>query len=538
MTIRRPEPEFIPAKEMLHRRLLLIVPTALVILVVIALFSLLRPAPKGNGQAFSPASGDPGPDPTRPAVMIAFPSGKATFTPFTPATREPGAPLLSPTPDPPRLMPTPRLEPDQYTVQGGDSLGKIAQHFNISWGEIAAANQLVDPDHLEPGQVLTIPAPKPGSGGPDFKIIPDSELVYGPASTGFDVAAFIKKKGGILANYSEDVDGETLSGTQIIERVTYEYSVNPRLLLAVLEYQGRWVTTSNPDETLRKYPIGQINPYRAGLYKQMAFAADNLNRGYYLWRVNGLTNWILVDGAVIPISSTINAGTAGVQNFFATLLDSSNWKKAVSSDGLFATYQAFFGYPFDYSIDPLLPPGLAQPHLHLPFEKGAVWSFTGGPHGGWGDGSAWAALDFAPPGEAYGCFSSPSWVVAMADGLITRAHDGAVIEDLDGDGYEQTGWVILYMHISSEDRIQPGTVVKAGDRIGHPSCEGGVSNGTHTHIARRYNGEWIPADGLIPFNLDDWISSGNGAVYDGYLTRNDQRIEAWDGRTPENQISR
>jgi hypothetical protein len=35
--------------------------------------------------------------------------------------------------------------------------------------------------------------------------------------------------------------------------------------------------------------------------------------------------------------------------------------------------------------------------------------------------------------------------------------------------------------------------VKTGDRIGHPSCEGGAANATHVHIARRYNGEWIPA---------------------------------------------
>jgi murein DD-endopeptidase MepM/ murein hydrolase activator NlpD len=122
--------------------------------------------------------------------------------------------------------------------------------------------------------------------------------------------------------------------------------------------------------------------------------------------------------------------------------------------------------------------------------------------------------------------------------VILRTGDGQVIQDLDGDGYEQTGWVILYMHIDSRDRIQPGEKVKAGDRIGHPSCEGGISSGTHVHLARKYNGEWIPADQDLPFMLDGWVSSGTGKEYDGFLSRNGTRIEAYAGRSKENNIRR
>jgi LasA protease len=94
------------------------------------------------------------------------------------------------------------------------------------------------------------------------------------------------------------------------------------------------------------------------------------------------------------------------------------------------------------------------------------------------------------------------------------------------------------MHIESRDRVQPGTYVFAGDRIGHPSCEGGVSNGTHVHLARRYNGEWIAADGPLPFNLDGWISSGTGTEYDGFLTRGSSQVEAWNEVNDLNQITR
>jgi hypothetical protein len=58
------------------------------------------------------------------------------------------------------------------------------------------------------------------------------------------------------------------------------------------------------------------------------------------------------------------------------------------------------------------------------------------------------------------------------------------------------------------------------------------------HLARKYNGEWIPADGPIPFQLGGWVSSGDGIEYDGFLTKDGQVVEAWDGQNELNQISR
>lgn len=223
---------------------------------------------------------------------------------------------------------------------------------------------------------------------------------------------------------------------------------------------------------------------------------------------------------------------------FSKLDNLNQWNIDVSPDGLFAVYVKLFGYPFDNAIEPLVPDNLIQPVMILPFEEGEVWAFTGGPHGGWDAGSAWAALDFAPPGEAQGCVPSSEWVVAVADGTIIREGEGAVIQDLDNDGFEQTGWVVLYMHIESNERVSNGTYLKAGERIGHPSCEGGKSTGTHVHLARRFNGEWISADGSFPFNLSGWLSSGTGIEYDGLLSRNGQVVEAYNGNNPINQIGR
>jgi LasA protease len=227
-----------------------------------------------------------------------------------------------------------------------------------------------------------------------------------------------------------------------------------------------------------------------------------------------------------------------VQNFFAQLDDYSTWQRDVSPVGFFDTYSALFGYPFDQAIEPLIPANLTQPVMLLPFGPDETWSFTGGPHLAWDAGSPYGALDFAPPGEALGCVSSDAWVIAVADGVVTRTGDGQVILDLDGDGNEGSGWVVLYMHIESRDRVQPGDVLRAGDHVGHPSCEGGISTGTHLHMARKFNGEWISALGPVPFNLSGWVSDGTGEEYVGTLTRNGVVVQNFAGNSTINQVQR
>jgi LysM repeat protein len=457
--------------------------------------------------------------------------------PFSPATRIPGN-YFTPTPDPSRILPTLRSETVEYKVRPNDTLESIASRFGIGVNTLIQANQITNPDMISVGDILIVPPPDPMPEGPGFKILPDSELVYGPGSKDFDIIGFVQFHNGYLFTYQDEVEGEMTLGADIVTRVSLDYSINPRLLLALIEYQCGWVTQSEPDESSLEYPLGYENAWRKGLYQQLKWAANELNRGYYLWGVNGVSSFVLHDDNVVPPSPKINAGTAALQYVLGLLVDYSTWLIAVRGDGVFMTFNQLFGYPFDFALDPLTPEGLTQPYLQLPFEPDKIWSFTGGPHGCWGSGSAWGALDFAPPGEALGCVQSDAWIVAMANGLVVRSGNGVVIQDLDGDGYEQTGWVLLYLHIETRDRIPENTYLKTGEYVGHPSCEGGTSTGTHVHIARKYNGEWISGDGPIPFNLEGWISQGYGIAYNGNLIRNGQMVEAWTGRRPENQIQR
>ncbi len=457
---------------------------------------------------------------------------------YLPPTPVPGAQIYTPTPDMPHSVPMLFEDGDVYTVMPNDTLADIAAVYKIDIQTLSLHNDITDKDYLEVGQKIRIPKPSNLPAGPDFKIIPDSELVNSPSTLLFNTASFLQKYNGYLAAYTETLEDKVYQGSEIVDRVSRENSVHPRILLAVLEYQSHWVTQPQPDATTLEFPMKFKDPSRMGLYKQLSWAADQLNLGFYTWQINAVNRWTLIDGKVIAINPVINPGTAGVQQLMSKLYATEDWQEAVNFHGVYDAYINLFGYPFLQSIEPILPDSLLQPPMQLPFEPGVTWYFTGGPHGGWGNGAAWAALDFAPPGEGDGCVSSDAWVTAVAGGRIVFTGNGMVIQDLERDGYEQIGWSILYMHVESRDRILAGTDIQAGERIGHPSCEGGVSTGTHVHIARKYNGVWIAADGSIPFEADGWISKGDGSLYDGSMIKGNQNVEAWDSRKNENQISR
>ena len=110
-------------------------------------------------------------------------------------------------------------------------------------------------------------------------------------------------------------------------------------------------------------------------------------------------------------------------------------------------------------------------------------------------------------------------MTAVADGVVARISSGVLMLDLDGDGRETTGWVMMYVHMEVDSaNIIEGKQVRAGTRLGHPGCAGETrSTSSHVHLARKYNGEWIAADGPLPFELGGWRAVAGAKKYQGLL---------------------
>jgi LasA protease len=441
---------------------------------------------------------------------------------------ETATPSIGPIPQP---LNTPTNFPGnyyRYITQSGETLPALAGRFGVEPQEITSAAQIPAAGFILIGQELIIPKRATNALYPQ-PVLPDSEIINSPTTLDFDIDRTVKLAGGYLSQYKEQVQGEQLSGAEIVQRVALESSVNPRFLLALLELRSGWVRGSPAAAAREKYPIGFHVSGWEGLYKELVITATHLNAAYYGWRAGSLAQLQFQDGRVAQPSPELNAGSIAVQSLLAKLYSQENWQTAIyGPDGLLETYLAMFGDPWKKATatGPLFPDGVSQPNLELPFASGERWSLTAGPHPSWKTGSPNGALDLAPVTGEKQCAVSRTWVQASAAGLVVRSARNVVAIDLDGDGYEQTGWVIVYLHVADQDRIPTGRQVKLDDRLGHPSCEGGASTGTHVHIARKYNGEWIAADGPLPFVLSGWQAFSGQKVYLGGMTKGNQQVVA------------
>lgn len=447
---------------------------------------------------------------------------------------------LAPTAVPAPTSGRPSYDPGElveYTAQNGDTLPALAARFNTTVAEILEANPIIprDATTMPPGLPMQIPIYYLPLWSTDFQSIPDHAFVNGPAQVGFSTSAFVAASSGWLKEYRTYAGGKQRTGAEIVDLVAQNYSISPRLLLAILEYQSGALTQAEIPEV--KYLLGHHRTFYDSPYLQLVIVANTLNNGYYGWRIGTLTEFELPNNSLIRPDPWQNAGSVALQYYFSKLYSGENYYAPIGPDGLARVYSDLFGDPWlDSTI--YMPGSLTQPELRFPFRAGYIWAYTSGPHTGWGSGEPLAALDFAPASDKSGCYTVAKdlFSTAMANGLIVRSDLDGVMVDLDKDGDERTGWNLFYLHTATPSRVSVGQEVKAGDPIGYPSCESGSSTGTHVHVARKYNGEWILADGPLAFNLEGWVASRGENYRDGALSRGALKIIACDCSNAPSQV--
>ncbi len=214
----------------------------------------------------------------------------------------------------------PRYAPGElvdYTAQAGDTLAGLALRFNTSVAEIQAANTFIPEDatSMPPGMPMRIPIYYLPLWGSPYQIIPDSQFVNGPSQVGFDTSAFVNDHPGWLKNYTTFVSEANRSGAEVVDLVALNYSLSPRLLLALLEYQSEALSNPVLISEAEDYPLGFQRWDRKGLFLQLAYAANQLNAAYYNHRAGKLLEIELKDGRLERIDPWQNAASAALHAF-------------------------------------------------------------------------------------------------------------------------------------------------------------------------------------------------------------------------------
>jgi LasA protease len=241
--------------------------------------------------------------------LISFiaPSGNASPTPdwaatlqaAVPPTETPGPTINEiptetpqaaiadePTPlsDGPTPAPLSHNTPVLYYTQAGDTIDAIAFRFDVSVDEIASPESIPAQGFINPNQLLIIPN-RLGNTTSTHQLLPDSELVFTLSAIDFDVNGYVSQADGYLSEYSDYLGSVGQStGAEIIEKIALENSINPRILLALLEYHSGWVSGYPTSSKMEDYPLGHIDESQKGLLRQIKWAINQLSIGYYGWR--------------------------------------------------------------------------------------------------------------------------------------------------------------------------------------------------------------------------------------------------------------
>jgi hypothetical protein len=131
------------------------------------------------------------------------------------------------------------------------------------------------------------------------------------------------------------------------------------------------------------------------------------------------------------------------------MLDKDQYFTATHGEGLQKTYTDLFGDPWADTTTHI-PGSLQQPAFRLPFLPGKACAYTGVRTQAWGSSQPYAAIDFCPAQ----CGRRLLTHRRMGHRHGRRHHCAhryrRAVLDLDGDQDERTGWVIIYLHLSTK----------------------------------------------------------------------------------------
>jgi len=357
--------------------------------------------------------------------------------------------------------------------------------------------------------------------GPTYRLeaapalLSDGQFVWGPNVGAFNIGAFLRSRNSPLGPYAAD-----------LELWASYSSVNPKVLLTVLEIRDGWVTTlpaGTPPLAVSQRIEATAMQLAATFYEHLhTWGARRL--GLSNRPAGGPAIWY-ADGSVAILDASISSGTAAI----AAVLAADAYPEGFSIQDVAepAAFPVVFGALFPGTdllsetnqINPLTVPPASL--LQMPFPLGATWTASG-PHS-WNGGNyppPFSSLDFFTGGGT--CGAPPNlYVVAAAAGSVYRPFGYSCWLEIDHGG----GWVTSYYHLRN---LYSGAPLGRAAKVGTIACElcaGGFSTGPHVHFSLKYNGAYVSLEGV---KLSGWtVHAGSVPYTSGSYERDGSSLAAY-----------
>ncbi|MCZ6528915.1 MAG: dockerin type I domain-containing protein [Chloroflexi bacterium] len=320
----------------------------------------------------------------------------------------------------------------------------------------------------------------------DITLVSDGQFVWGPNVGDFNIEAFLADRRSPLVEYAAD-----------IELWASYSSVNPKVLIAILELRQGWVSGisySIPEEEIRT-TIEDTAMSLASTFYEHLHTWGALRPAFTPVPAFG-PSVLLHDGSAASLDPSQSSGTVALMAAMAADIAPEGYESKFA--GMTRDFRAIFGAMFPES-DPLdtsneiVPQNTPPDNLfQLPFPLGAEW-VASGPHS-WNGGSwppPFSSIDFFTGGGS--CAAPPNqYAVAAGYGTVNRPSGYRCWLEIDHGG----GWVTSYYHLQN---LYSGAPLNRGGKVGTIACEtcaGGFSTGPHVHFTLKYNGAYTSLEGV------------------------------------------
>ncbi|HEX6292673.1 MAG TPA: peptidoglycan DD-metalloendopeptidase family protein [Herpetosiphonaceae bacterium] len=375
------------------------------------------------------------------------------------------------------------------------------------------------PGH-EPGGPPTVGPEVPPPDPPRAALIERQRFFYEPDFYGPQIQAFLETQPGPLKHYRATVGNREHSFADLLSSQTTLYSINPKVVLALIEQQSGILSTGAPSEDQQRFMLGfrGEEERRAGWVAQLRWAIRELHRAQRDFP--GVPDLVYADQTHSPMPPGLSIADYAVMRVLAatTTADGLPAKLDQGSGSFVATYARLFGDPRDpvagwpEPAQPFLSPPMEALHETTSFfdhdapfltQDGSIVTYRG-------DRDEQLSYD-GHDGWDYGMLP-PEPVLSAADGTVVFAGNSD-----DGCGIahvviieHHNGYRTLYWHLARAT-VEPGPI-KRGEHIGIAGSSG-CATGPHLHFQVQYLGrDTDPAGWCGPKGGDPWANHPAGQI--------------------------